>query len=792
MAGLKPLFDNSWFWIFQIIVGIICLLFAAAVLLYGVTSLLSGSTELAAAYIWLFLAGVGLMILGAERIVSGLTAKGVKKSSRILNIAVGSGLIVYIGSGFFFPEVATKWLIIFLGFGLLANGIIRIVKGLKKKYEEQYDYSSLSLGIMITSLSILVLTYQQLGLALLVVMTAVALAVSGIQVVLAGIKGGKERRREKTGKGEIAEDHKEENNKIYQPILKKEKGFWKDGTWFRDEVGRFVIFRGVNFGGRSKLPPYLPIASLDTKELQTLDLKAEIESVKPALDLLRTSGFNVVRLLISWKALEPSPNPKIESDLLPEGQQYLSSMNIIINELYLRNIFVILDFHQDIANEAYGGDGFPDWAIAIDSENPKPPVSKGPDKKWQVKYVLNKSLKHTFKSFWENDLTNTNEDLVHYPVRTHLERTIGLSIKFLKSLQGGNTHPAIIGIEPFNEPHPGLIDKSIFESKYLMDFYTNVNNEIKKVDDNLSIFIEPRVDWTVSSEGGGSPISYGASPLALKQSFNMDFIKKLMADRKLVSKKLTTYLPKDEYSMSNFDSNGVLSFHYYDPMAIASSFVSIPESMYTYKKEFPEIFGQLAIASLERKLIPFLTEFGAFQEGEQVRDYLDLQYNQIEAFLFNSTIWNYDLYNTEKGKDNWNLENYSLLGPERTPRNMDVVTRPYPMRSSAEPIELFFDIESKYVVIGLRGKVITDEPTVIYVPYNLHYFPQFTVWTTHSKRIKWDKANQLLYWYPSKRMKENYLIITKGKITGSTFDNAPQRVKDTAGKTRTLVVSNFE
>lgn len=268
-----------------------------------------------------------------------------------------------------------------------------------------------------------------------------------------------------------------------------------------------------------------------------------------------------------------------------------------------------------------------------------------------------------------------------------------------------------------------------------------------------------------------------------------------MADKKLVSKKLTTYLPKDELSMSKFDSNGVLSFHYYDPMAIASSFVNIPESMYAYKKEFPEIFGQLAIASLERKLIPFLTEFGAFQEGEQVREYLDIQYSQIEAFLLNSTIWNYDLYNTEEGKDNWNLENYSLLGPDRKPRNMDVVSRPYPMRSSAEPTELFFDIESKYAVIGLTGDVISDKPTVIYIPYHLHYLPQFTVWTTtdNSKETKWDKTNQLLYWYPSKKIKENYLIIAKGKIAESTFDNAPQRIRDIAGKTRTLnTVSNFE
>ena len=289
---------------------------------------------------------------------------------------------------------------------------------------------------------------------------------------------------------------------------------------------------------------------------------------------------------------------------------------------------------------------------------------------------------------------------------THLEKTIELTVKHLQWLNNGNTHPAILGIEPFNEPHPGLIPKEEFEQKYLMDFYRDVNSNIGKVDQNLFIFIEPRVDWTFPAEG--SPMAYGAAPLELKQSFNMNFIKKVMADKKTVEMKLVTYLPKDPSSISNFDSNGVLSFHFYDPMAVASSFVAIPESIYTYKKQFPEMFRQLHNAAIERRFVPFLTEFGAFQEGEQVREYLNLQYDQIDALLLNSTIWNYDLYNTEELKDNWNLENYSLLGPERRPRNMDVVTRPYPMRSSAKPYALFFDVDSKYAAIILTGKVVSE------------------------------------------------------------------------------------
>ena len=176
---------QSLFWIFQIIVGTVCLVLSAVVVFYG-------TTTVAGAFIWLFLAGIGLMMLGVERVISGLTAKGVKKTSRLINIGVGLGLILYIGAGFFFPEVATKWLIIFLGFGLLANGATRIAKSLKKKAGESYDYETMITATIITSLSILILSYQKLGLALLLIMTAIALAVSGIQVILAGIRTRKQ------------------------------------------------------------------------------------------------------------------------------------------------------------------------------------------------------------------------------------------------------------------------------------------------------------------------------------------------------------------------------------------------------------------------------------------------------------------------------------------------------------------------------------------------------------------------------------------------------------------------
>lgn len=770
MAISKSGSKSSWFWVFQISVGSLCLLLSAVVLFYRLETS-------AGQYIWLFLAGIGLIVLGAERLASGILAKGVKRSSRLLNIGVGVGLIIYIGSGFFYPEFATKWLIIFLGFGLLANGIIRIVGGLKKKEEESYDISSIGLGILITSLAILVLAYPALGIALLLIMTVIALAISGIQIILAGLRG----RRKALSQRQAAEPVTKASAVEQESSAEGRKGIWKSGSWFRDEEKRYVLFRGVNFGSRSKLPPYLPIAPLDVHDISKLDLKNEIESVKSGLDLLKNLGFNIIRLLISWKAIEPRPNSNLE-ELLPEGRKYLEYMKVIIDELYARNLYVILDFHQDIANEVYGGDGFPDWAIAIDEEHEKPKAPTKPDKKWQFKYMINKSLKETLKSFWENDLTNLDEGLKNYPVRTHLEKTIGQTVKFFKSLNGGLGHPAIIAVEPFNEPHPSTIPKKDFESKFLVEYYRNVNSEIEKFDKALFIFIEPRVDWIMPTDTGGMPAKYGASPLDVKSSFNMDFIKNVMVDKKLVTKKLETYLPSDLNSISRFGNNGVLSFHYYDTMAVASSFVKIPESLYTYKIEFPMLFSQLSQAAIERGLIPFITEFGAFQEAEQIREYLDLQYDQIEALLLNATIWNYDLYNTEEGKDNWNYENYSLLGPDRKPRNVDAVARPYPMRSSAEPTLIFFDIDSKYAAIILKGKVVTEEPTVIYIPFDIHYSPEFTVWAT-SNELKWDKVNNLLYWYPAKNQDYNQLVIGKGKLVKLETEVLPQQSKELASKT---------
>jgi aryl-phospho-beta-D-glucosidase BglC (GH1 family) len=48
-----------------------------------------------------------------------------------------------------------------------------------------------------------------------------------------------------------------------------------------------------------------------------------------------------------------------QEELMAEGLQYLGYVKEIIEELYKRDLYVLLDFHQNIAHEIYGGNASP-------------------------------------------------------------------------------------------------------------------------------------------------------------------------------------------------------------------------------------------------------------------------------------------------------------------------------------------------------------------------------------------------------------------------------------------------
>jgi hypothetical protein len=165
----------------QILVGAICIILSILVL----------AGPRLGTYTFLFFIEITLLILGAERIASGVRSPRLKRSSRIINIALGSAIIGFALLGFFTPKLTTEWLVLLLGLGLLANGIVRIVDGFRNKdiYETSALYFRIGAGIVSTAIAILVLVYPAFGFVLILLILSIALLITGIELIIIGIKG---------------------------------------------------------------------------------------------------------------------------------------------------------------------------------------------------------------------------------------------------------------------------------------------------------------------------------------------------------------------------------------------------------------------------------------------------------------------------------------------------------------------------------------------------------------------------------------------------------------------------
>jgi endoglycosylceramidase len=129
-----------------------------------------------------------------------------------------------------------------------------------------------------------------------------------------------------------------------------------------DSEGRQVLLRGVNLSALGDY--YLPNPAYPAPVPLKPDDFADIAA----------AGFNVVRLLVHWSALEPT------RDTIDEG--YLQQIRDAVAGAKANNLYVVIDMHQDAwgkyiasppgticppgLSPAVGWDGAPEWATAFD------------------------------------------------------------------------------------------------------------------------------------------------------------------------------------------------------------------------------------------------------------------------------------------------------------------------------------------------------------------------------------------------------------------------------------------
>ena len=146
-----------------------------------------------------------------------------------------------------------------------------------------------------------------------------------------------------------------------------------EGSRFKDESGRTLLLRGINLGGSSKIPFSHDDDVLDKsarysdgffehRDVSFVGRPFPFEEADEHFARLKEWGFNLLRFLVTWEAIEHAGPGMYD-------QAYLDYVYAVIKKAHEYGFHVFIDPHQDVWSRFSGGDGAPGWtfeAVGLD------------------------------------------------------------------------------------------------------------------------------------------------------------------------------------------------------------------------------------------------------------------------------------------------------------------------------------------------------------------------------------------------------------------------------------------
>lgn len=457
------------------------------------------------------------------------------------------------------------------------------------------------------------------------------------------------------------------------------------GPFLVDAKGRTVLLHGVDLV--YKIAPYEVEVTGTGRNVLTPDEAHRMAEL----------GFNVVRLGVIWKGLEPGTDPINDPAICTPGaprqsgagqfnakvfDNYVDRLKATVSLLARNGIFSLIDMHQDVYNEVFGGEGAPNWAVCTDGVTPKPKLHV-PD--WSVNYT-GPGVAQATGHFWANDVVGNLQgelDSVWAKLAGHFR---------------GN--PWVVGYDPFNEPYgAGLStqpDNPTFDAE-LECFYTGRAHP--GLDQNGQRVSCPPDD----PEEGVIPRIEAADPthlVAYEGNYDTD-------------SGIFNHIGAMDYPRL------VLNFHDYCFLHVPNG--PEPPNFATICAPLERLVFTQHHQEADNAATPYqpggpgelLTEFGATTDTSDLARIT----SDANASLVGWIYWQWINYDDPTGSHS------SALWPPRkaTPSQLHVLSQTYAAAIAGTPSSMSFDPSTAAFSLHYRANPKVTAPTVIVVPISTHY-----------------------------------------------------------------------
>ncbi len=406
-----------------------------------------------------------------------------------------------------------------------------------------------------------------------------------------------------------------------------------------DAQGRALILHGTNVSSSAKDDP---------GRMPWIDQPQ-------AARLSKDWGFNGVRFLIFWDAVEPQPG-QYDDD-------YLDRVAQRVDWLTSAGILVILDMHQDVygkfssTGKALGFDGAPAWAAQTDGL-PHRIITP-----WSLTY-LQAGVRRAFDNFWDD------EGPYSY-LQEHYAAMWAHVVKRFKN------HPGVLGYNIMNEPFAGTAaagnlggivfgdaEASLeFQRGRFWRFNDRMIKAIREVDPDGWIFFDP-LAFPVNN-GGPSELP----PLNDPRS----------GEKRLV------YFPHQYAALPEINN-------YFDP------------------DDTPELddWVEQRKRDLEIQATPMMIgEFGFTSTGNgRPLAYMARLLDEFDALTSGWMHWSHD-------PGSWGI----VDGADRHETAFaNLLARPYPQRVAGFPVEYGYSAETRTLHLRYADRTAAGGPSELYLP----------------------------------------------------------------------------